>query len=132
MFDNIHENTPNSQNLWSELELSLSDSFNAEAAKDKPHPNAERKKKKKSDPSMGAMGGGNGSDKSTMSGVGARQNPSLGHVYFLRSTLRGWPISFIKNLLNKVNAPQPRFILEIPLRLLSHQINWTSNLKFLF
>lgn len=55
MFDNIHEHTQNSQNLWSELELSLSSSFNIEAAKDKPHPNAERKKKKTA-PSMGGMG----------------------------------------------------------------------------
>ena len=57
MFDNIHENTSISQNLWDSVEPELSQVFNAEAERDKPHPNAERKKKK-SDPSMGAMGGG--------------------------------------------------------------------------
>ena len=57
MFDNIHENTPISQNLWNSVEPLLSQTFNVEAAKDKPHPNAERKKKK-AGPSMGAMGGG--------------------------------------------------------------------------
>lgn len=60
MFDNIHENTPISQNLWNSVEPQLSQIFNVEAAKDKPHPNAEheqKRKKKKSGPSMGAMGG---------------------------------------------------------------------------
>lgn len=57
MFDNIHENTPISQNLWNSVEPLLSQVFNAEAERDKPHPHAERKKKK-SGPSMGAMGGG--------------------------------------------------------------------------
>ena len=57
MFDNIHENTSISQNLWDSVEPELSQVFNAEAERDKPHPNAERKKKK-SGPSMGAMVGG--------------------------------------------------------------------------
>ena len=56
MFDNIHENTQNSQNLWLELEHPLSTTFNVEASKDKPHPNAEydhKRKKKGSGPSIG-------------------------------------------------------------------------------